>query len=142
VNPQDGSMPPAKMPSNTQPILPQTTKNQDNIIPDVKSSVDKQENIILSSDVSSTEKIDTIVLRSLKSDIQDYQTGFFDGYKDGYKLAKNKGSITDLFKMKKTTDTGFITGLSNIMNVGYDRGLSHGYAMDNMVKTTTTEKPK
>jgi hypothetical protein len=142
VDPQGGSMPPAKPPSITQPLVPQPTKNQDKIGPDVKSSINKQGNIILSSDISNTEKIDTIVLLSLKSDIHDYQIGFFDGYRDGYKLAKNKGSVTDLLKMKKTTDTGVITGLSDIKNVGYDRGLSNGYAMGDIVKTTTSEKPK
>jgi hypothetical protein len=71
-------MPPAKPPSNTQPLVPQATKNQDKIGPDVNPSIiNKQRNTILSSDVSSTEKIDTIVLRSLKSDIHhNFQIGF------------------------------------------------------------------
>jgi hypothetical protein len=139
---QGGSMPAKPSTSTTQQLVPpDSTKIQSKIGPDVKTSTDRQGNIILSSDISTTENIASISIKSLNADIKDYQIGFFDGYKDGYKLAKQGGSHNDLFKMKKATNMGIITGFTNIINVGYDKGLSEGYAIGTMVKTTK-EKPK
>ena len=127
ADPQGGSMP-AKPPSNTQPLVPQESmKSQGKIAPEVKPSIDKRGYILLSSDISSEEKIDSLILQGLHQDIMNYHTGFHKGYDDGYELAKKGGSYGDLFKMKKATNLGIITGSTDITNVGYDKGLSDGY---------------
>ena len=100
--------------------------------------------LFLSSDISSEEKIDSLILQGLHQDIMNYHTGFHKGYDDGYELAKKGGSYGDLFKMKKATNLGIITGSTDITNVGYDKGLSDGYDIQKVkikLKKITPEKP-
>ena len=95
---------PECMPSQTksskpQPGVPQKPsksqaqdKGLEGVDVKTKTSVDKQGNTILSSDVSITVKIESLLQKDLEKNLQDFQTGFHKGIVDGLELAKKGGS--------------------------------------------------